>query len=170
VRLARSTIKDYLGTGRVPDPPAADTLALAGDDLPERAGVFVSLKKMGELRGCIGTVAPSYGTLADEVIHNAIAAATEDPRFDSVDAGEVAALDISVDVLGPPEPVSGFMDLDPKRYGVIVEKGPRRGLLLPDLEGVDTAAKQVSIACRKAGLSLSEPGIKMYRFEVVRYH
>jgi len=130
----------------------------------------VSLKKMGELRGCIGTVAPSYGTLADEVIHNAIAAATEDPRFDSVDAGEVAALDISVDVLGPPEPVSGFMDLDPKRYGVIVEKGPRRGLLLPDLEGVDTAAKQVSIACRKAGLSLSEPGIKMYRFEVVRYH
>lgn len=170
VTLARSAIEAYLAGGTMVEPPAAETLRRPGEELPERAGAFVSLKKRGRLRGCIGTIAPAYPTLAEEVMHNAIAAATGDPRFEPVAADELAALEISVDVLGPPEPVSGFLDLDPKRYGVIVEKGVRRGLLLPDLDGVDSAAKQVSVACRKAGLSLREPGVRMYRFEVVRYH
>ncbi|MDP2871933.1 MAG: AmmeMemoRadiSam system protein A [Bacillota bacterium] len=166
VELARSAIDAYVREGRVVEPPAG---VAPEASLPERAGAFVSLRKRGELRGCIGTIAPTRPTLGEEVIHNAIAAAADDPRFDPVDAAELAALEISVDVLGPAEPVSGFLDLDPKRYGVIVEKETRRGLLLPDLEGVDTPAQQVAIACRKAGLTLREPGIRMYRFEVVRY-
>jgi MEMO1 family protein len=167
VQLARAAIEAYVAEGRVLEPAEGPAL---GGDLPKEAGVFVSLKKGGELRGCIGTIEPVHPTLSHEVISNAIAAAAGDPRFEVVGADELAALEISVDVLGPAEPVTGFMDLDPKRYGVIVEKGKARGLLLPDLEGVDTAAKQVDIACRKAGLSLREPGIRMYRFEVVRYH
>lgn len=135
-----------------------------------RAGVFVSLHKAGELRGCIGTVEPTRATLAEEIIYNAIAAGTRDPRFPPVTREEVPLLDCSVDVLGEPEPVEGFGQLDPSRYGVIVRKGWRTGLLLPDLEGVDTVEQQVAIACQKAGLRPDDREVELFRFTVTRYH
>jgi AmmeMemoRadiSam system protein A/AmmeMemoRadiSam system protein B len=133
-----------------------------------RAGVFVSLKKFGELRGCIGTIEPTQDDIIEEVKHNAIAAATEDPRFDPVTREELADLVYSVDVLEPAEPIAAISELDPKRYGVIVKRGFRQGLLLPNLEGIETAAEQVAIARQKAGIGPEEP-VELERFEVVRY-
>ena len=132
------------------------------------AGVFVSLKKHGELRGCIGTFEPTRPNVALEIIHNAISAATRDPRFPPVEAHELSEIGYSVDILTKPEAVSDTKDLDPKRYGVIVESGWKKGLLLPDLEGVDTVEYQLSIAKQKAGIGEEEP-VRIYRFMVKRY-
>ncbi|MCD6321191.1 AmmeMemoRadiSam system protein A [Candidatus Bipolaricaulota bacterium] len=163
VELARRAIEAYVREGRVIEPP---------QDLPRelrerRAGAFVSLKKDGELRGCIGTYLPTQPDLALEIVHNAIKAATEDPRFPPVRPEELPRIRISVDVLSPPEPCTEA-DLDPKKYGVIVEKGYRVGLLLPDLEGVDTVEEQLRIAKLKAGIPPDEP-CKIYRFTVERH-
>lgn len=147
---------------RVIDPPAE-----LPPELRRRAGVFVSIKKDGVLRGCIGTYLPTRENLAAEIIANAIKAATEDPRFPPVRPEELPRLKVSVDVLSPPEPCTEA-DLDPKRYGVIVEKGWRLGLLLPDLEGVDTAEEQLRIAKMKAGIPPDE-SCKIYRFTVERH-
>lgn len=160
VRLARTTIEAYV-TGR-PLPNAV----LAGA-YPPRAGAFVSLREGDALRGCIGTIAPTRGSLADEVIANAIAAATQDPRFDPVSETELDLLDVKVDVLHEPEPAA-WEDLDPAVYGVIVSNGHRRGLLLPDLEGVDDVETQVRIARSKAGIAPEEP-VAYERFKVDRY-
>lgn len=140
-----------------------------GPEFSGRAGVFVSIKKHGELRGCIGTISPQCASIAKEVERNAIAAATQDPRFPPVAASELDDLTFSVDVLMPAEPIGSLSELDPKRYGIIVAKGGRRGLLLPDLEGVDSPEEQFYIACMKAGISPDEDGIKLERFEVKRY-
>jgi len=164
VKLARETLENYVRTGKkigVPDWVPADFLK-------ERAGVFVSLKKDGMLRGCIGTIGPVRVNLAEEIIHNAISAGTQDPRFPEVRPDELDDLVYSVDVLGEPEKIGSMDQLDVKRYGVIVTSGFRRGLLLPDLEGVDTPQKQVEIALQKAGIGKSEK-YEMERFEVVRY-
>jgi AmmeMemoRadiSam system protein A len=164
VQLARKTIETYVRTGKVIEPPKELT-----EEMTKRAGVFVSLHKRGQLRGCIGTIEPLRANVAQEVIQNAISAATRDPRFPPVTPNELADLEISVDVLSEPEPISSMAELDPKVYGVIVESGGRRGLLLPDLEGVDTPQQQVDIALRKAWISPNER-YRMYRFKVVRYH
>ncbi|MGQ9699784.1 MAG: AmmeMemoRadiSam system protein A [Candidatus Bipolaricaulaceae bacterium] len=163
VELARQAIAAWVRDGRRIEPPP---------ELPEelrvrRAGVFVSLKKQGVLRGCIGTYLPSEENLAQEIVENAIAAATADPRFPPVRPEELSSLSITVDILSPPEPCREE-DLDPKRYGVIVEKGWRRGLLLPDLPGVDTVEEQLRIAKMKAGLAQDEP-CKIFRFTVERH-
>ncbi len=136
--------------------------------LRERAGAFVSIKKFGQLRGCIGTTGPTQPDILREVKQNAISAATRDPRFDPVSVDELDDLVYSVDILKPAEPISGINELDPERYGVIVKSGYRTGLLLPNLEGIETAAEQVSIARKKAGIGSNEP-VKLERFEVVRY-
>lgn len=136
--------------------------------LDERAGVFVSLKKNGDLRGCIGTIQPKASCVAEEIIQNAISAATQDPRFECVDAAELPLLIVSVDVLGPNQPIVSRDELDPAVWGVIVTHGLRRGLLLPDLEGVDTVDAQLAIACRKAGIDPSFP-YKIEKFLVKRY-
>ena len=143
------------------------------EDLPEaltgqRAGAFVSIHRQGRLRGCIGTIAPTRSSLAEEIIHNAISAASRDPRFDPIRADELKWLEINVDVLGEPEAIVSAAELDVKRYGVIVTKGHRRGLLLPDLEGVDTVRQQVEIAKQKAGIGPKEK-VDLERFEVVRH-
>lgn len=164
VRLARDSIAEYLKTGKLPKPPAD-----IPEELKERAGVFVSLHEFGALRGCIGTILPVRNSAAEEIIHNAKAAASEDPRFPPVNPYELDDLDISVDVLSAPEPISSEGDLDPKIYGVIVERGFRRGLLLPDLPGITDPREQVEIARRKAGIGTDEP-VKMYRFTVRRYY
>jgi AmmeMemoRadiSam system protein A len=164
VELARRTIESYIREKRTIEPP--------GELVPEmqgRAGTFVSLHdSRGNLRGCIGTIEPRQPTVAQEVIQNAISAATRDPRFLPVQPEELEGLDVKVDVLTEPEPIDSMDQLDPKRYGVIVESDWRRGLLLPDLEGVDTVEYQVDIAMRKAGIRPGEP-MQLYRFEVIRY-
>ena len=128
----------------------------------------MSIKIKGELRGCIGTFQPTTDNLAAEVIQNAISAATRDPRFPPVAASELADLEYSVDVLSAPEKVQSKKELDPKKYGVIVVSGTRKGLLLPDLDGVDTVDDQISIASTKAGIYMDDD-IELYRFEVRRH-
>jgi AmmeMemoRadiSam system protein A len=164
VQLARRTIETYVRQRRIIAPPSE-----LNPLMEDRAGVFVSIHKDGALRGCIGTIAPIQRNVAEEVIHNAISAATRDPRFPPVKPDELAALEISVDVLGEPEPVSSLSELDPVRFGVIVQLGLKRGLLLPNLEGVDTIEEQIDIARRKAWIAEDEP-YEIQRFEVVRYH
>jgi AmmeMemoRadiSam system protein A len=164
VKLAVYSIARFVKTGeRAPLPPG-----LPPELTQRRAGVFVSLKKRGQLRGCIGTIAPLTGSVAEEILRNAVSACSEDPRFDPVTEDELDELSCSVDVLAPEEPISDIGMLDPKKYGVVVTSGYRRGLLLPDLDGVDTAEEQVAIAMRKAGIYGGEP-VKLARFEVVRY-
>lgn len=164
VRLARAALETYVREGRILEaPPDVDP------ELRGRAGVFVSVKRGTELRGCIGTTGPTCASIAGEIIQNAINAGTGDPRFLPVSAEELAELTYSVDVLGPLEPVRGLDELDPRVYGVVVRKGRRSGLLLPDLAGVDTAAEQVAIACRKAGIAPEDPGVRLYRFRVTRH-
>lgn len=164
VQLARRTIEAYVREGRVSAPPSELT-----PEMQARAGAFVSLHRQGKLRGCIGTIEPMQDNLAEEIIRNAISAATQDPRFLPLRPDELADLDISVDVLEPPEPIEGMDQLDAQTYGVIVQRGVRRGLLLPNLEGVDTPQEQVAIALAKAGIRPSEP-YRLYRFRVTRYH
>jgi len=165
VQLAKDTIENYVRQGTTIQPPKE-----LASEMEKQAGAFVSIHKHGMLRGCIGTIEPTQANVAQEVIQNAISAATRDPRFPPIGPEELADLEIKVDVLGEPEPVDGLEELDPKRYGVIVKSARdwRRGLLLPDLEGVDTAEYQVDIARRKAGIRPDE-AIELYRFEVIRY-
>jgi len=162
VRLAQEAVERYVRQRKAAEPIDVTP------DMHRRAGAFVSIKKLGDLRGCIGTVEPAYGDLAHEIVQNAIAAATRDPRFEPVTESELPHLTYSVDVLSPAERVSGPEELDPRRYGVIVQSGRRRGLLLPDLPGVDSVEEQIGIARSKAGILPGEP-VDLYRFRVERY-
>ncbi|MBQ2641562.1 MAG: AMMECR1 domain-containing protein, partial [Lachnospiraceae bacterium] len=120
-------------------------------------------------RGCIGTISPTCSCIAEEIARNAVSASTQDPRFPAIRPEELDDLEISVDVLGETEHISSLDELDVKRYGVIVTKGIRRGLLLPNLDGVDTVEDQIDIALRKAGLAPDTEGYELERFEVVRH-
>ena len=165
VRLARAAIEAYvcdehvLGLTEIPAP-------IEGPP----AGVFVTIysRSSGDLRGCIGTITPCEATLADETIHNAIAAATQDPRFLPIGPGELADLEIDVSVLHPAERIESIAELDPKHFGVIVQHGTRRGLLLPDIPGIDDARMQVELARQKAWISPREP-VELFRFKVEKY-
>jgi AmmeMemoRadiSam system protein A len=162
LNLAKEAVETYVREGRVISPKNIP------EELKRRAGAFVTIKKYGELRGCIGTIGPTRENLAYEIINNAISSATEDPRFPPVMEDELSELSYSVDILNPPEKITDISLLDPKRYGVIVEGGWQRGLLLPDLEGVDTVEEQLRIASLKAGLTIDEIE-NIYRFTVTRY-
>ena len=164
VNLARRTLEGYVKNKKTP--PAPD--GLPDEMLSERAGVFVSIKKFGDLRGCIGTIMPATENIASEIIMNAVSSGARDPRFYPVTENELNDLQYSVDVLMPPEPINSFTELDVLKYGVIVSTAYKRGLLLPNLDGVETVQEQVGIALKKAGI---EPGVKckMERFEVVRH-
>ncbi|MDO4538792.1 MAG: AmmeMemoRadiSam system protein A [Coriobacteriales bacterium] len=165
VALARASLEAWVRERRrlaVPKLPAG----LA--DFP--AACFVSLKKHGELRGCIGTLEPTQASLAAEICSNARSAGTRDPRFNPVRPSELDELVYDVDVLGQPEEVASRDELDPKRYGVIVRDAyGRRGVLLPDLEGVDSVDYQLEIAARKGGIDLYDEGVRIERFEVERH-
>ena len=164
VKLARETIGKYINTREWNTVPV-----WAPPEMTERkAGVFVSIHKEGRLRGCIGTILPVRGSIAEEIISNAISAATRDPRFDPVRPDELDKLEINVDVLSAPEKIESRAELDVKRYGVIVSSGSRRGLLLPDLEGIDTVDEQVEIAMKKGGIKPRDR-IMLERFEVIRH-
>lgn len=165
VKLARQSLEHYVRTGKKLSLPEN----LPREMLQQRAGAFVSLKKDGVLRGCIGTIGPTRDNLALEILNNAISAGFHDPRFLEVRKEELADIVYSVDVLGPIEPISSPRELDVKRYGVIVDKGSRSGLLLPNLEGIDTVEQQIEIARRKAGIGEQETGVTLSRFEVIRH-
>ena len=162
VKLAKETVESYIRNGKVARPKELTP------EMKERAGVFVSLHKHGQLRGCIGTFEPAKDNVAEEIIANAISSSTMDPRFPPVTASELDDLEYSVDILTRPEPVTDLSQLDPKEYGVIVESGWKRGLLLPDLEGVDSVEEQIAICRLKAGISASEP-LNLYSFQVRRF-
>ncbi len=175
-QLAKDTVESYVKSGYMATPRELTP------EMKERAGVFVSIKKEGMLRGCIGTFEPRQSNVAEEIMNNAVSSATQDPRFPPVIPAELPYLSYSVDVLTLPEPVESVRDLDPKIYGAIVEhieyfRGDgvpllkpriRRGLLLPDLEGVDTVEEQIDICRQKAGILPQDP-IRLYRFQVKRY-
>ena len=165
VRLARNTIEKYISQGIIPDVP---------DDLPKellknRAGAFVSIHEHGRLRGCIGTILATKECIAKEIIDNAISASTKDPRFDPITKDELDWLEINVDILSEPEDIDSKDELDVKRYGVIVSNRYKRGLLLPDLDGIDTVDEQIAIAKKKAGISDNED-YSLQRFEVTRHY
>ncbi len=161
--LAREAVEHYVRTARVADPPAG-----LPRDLRQPAGVFVTLRIGRRLRGCVGTLAPARADVAREIVACAIAAASTDPRFPPVRPHELTDLAYEVDVVEPLEAVSSLADLDPRTYGVLVEGDGRRGVLLPDLDGVDTAERQVEIARAKAGLP-SVTAVRLYRFRVRRF-
>lgn len=163
VELAKKAVETYVREGRVIKPPEP-----LPPEMAEKAGVFVSIKKRGELRGCIGTFLPTEDSIAEEIINNAISSATKDPRFMPINEKELDELQFSVDILSKPEKVKDISELDPKKYGVIVSSGFKRGLLLPDLEGVNTVNDQLRIAMLKAGISPDED-IEIYKFTVKRY-
>ncbi|MBO4863771.1 MAG: AmmeMemoRadiSam system protein A [Eubacterium sp.] len=171
VRLARRSLETYIMNGKTIS--TAEGMEGFSDEekaelMSNQAGAFVSIHEHGMLRGCIGTILPTEDSVAEEIIHNAISASTRDPRFEPIIPSEIPYLEVNVDVLGKPEPIKSKAELDVKRYGVIVTCGMKRGLLLPDLDGVDTVDQQVSIAMRKGGIKESDR-YSLERFEVIRH-
>ncbi len=164
VELARNAIESYIKENKVINIPKTTSKEL----LKKRSGVFVSIHKWEELRGCIGTILPITSCIAEEIIENAISAATKDNRFSPITTEELPWLEINVDVLTKPETINNKNELDVKKYGVIVTKGSKRGVLLPDLEGIDAIDQQISIAKRKANIS-EEEEVELQRFEVIRH-
>ncbi len=164
--LAKKSVENFVKQGRIIELPK---------DLPDefsnrKSGTFVTIMEDGELRGCIGTYLPTKENIAEEIIHNAIAAATEDYRFGSVQKEELPQLSYTVYILNPPEPIKDIKELNPKKYGIIVKSGLYKcGLLLPDLEGVDTTEQQISICCQKGDINPKKEKITIYRFTVEKY-
>ena len=164
VELARYSVEELIGNNRY---------AMLPEGLPDELlapghGAFASLHRRGKLRGCIGTMEACQPCIGEEILHNARSAATRDPRFPAIKAVELDEIEYSVDVLTVPKPAT-IDQLDPKKFGVMVRHGGRCGVLLPDLDGVDTVDDQLSIACRKAGISVPFEELDVYRFEVVRH-
>lgn len=171
IKLARTAIEEFIKTGKIIPVPKNIPKELT----KKRAGVFVSIHKKhhlpGEedLRGCIGTILPTKASIAQEIIDNAICACSEDYRFAPISSDELDNLEISVDELSEPEPIEGLSNLDPKKYGVVVKSSDgRTGLLLPDIEGIDSPEYQIGIARQKAGINPHEP-VYLYQFTVERH-
>ena len=167
VQLARFAIEEYIRIGKVVNAPKN----LPPEFYEKKCGVFVSIHNGQELRGCIGTYLPAHKNLAEEITLNAVAACSKDNRFSLKGEEELPKLSMEVSLLGEPKKISDISELDPKKFGVIV-KSPngRCGLLLPDLEGVETTQQQLSIACQKAGINPEvEKKLDFYRFSVKKY-
>jgi AmmeMemoRadiSam system protein A len=164
VSLAIHSVKHQLEKGR--SLPCPNPLP---EEMHGQAGTFVSIKKNGLLRGCIGTIQPKYANLAEEVIHNAIKAASEDPRFPAVEIQELKELTFSVDVLTTPEKIKDTTSLDVNRYGLIVQSENKKGLLLPNLENIKTIDQQLKVCLKKGGIKKTD-NYELYRFEVKRFH
>lgn len=163
IDIAMNSIQKYLENNTFYQLPV-----ILPHELKQKSACFVSLKSESILRGCIGTIEPVYSFLAKEIQNNAISAATRDPRFPPLSLDEFNSIECSVDVLMPSFKIWSISELDPVKYGVIVEKGTKRGVLLPNIDGVNEVKQQLSIAAQKAGINLTEdPNI--YAFEVERF-
>ena len=162
--MAKKTINTFIKEKKKIDVPKDISKEL----LNNKAGVFVSIHKFGQLRGCIGTFLPTTSSIAEEIINNAISASINDPRFPAITEDELDYLNINVDVLSYPEHISSKDELDPKKYGVIVISGNKKGLLLPNIDGVDTIEEQINIAKNKAGIYKDEK-YELEKFEVIRH-
>lgn len=162
--LARKAVEEYIVSGNETE---VDETELP-DILKKKAGVFVTLKKEGKLRGCMGTFRPVQKNAAYEIISNAMTAAENDPRFPEVKKEELNQIKISVDILSEPEKIKDLSELDPEKYGILVKGGHQTGLLLPDLEGIETIDKQLKVAKKKAGLKEND-NVEIYRFKVKRF-
>ncbi len=181
VLLVKEALENYIKEGKIITP---------ANDLPKeffqrKAGVFVTIKKNNKLRGCIGTYLPTKKNIAEEIIHNAIAAAAEDYRFGPIQPAELPLLSYEVSILSEPKSVKDIKELNPKKFGIIVKSQgfsspdvifnpaptpyQKTGLLLPDLEGINTIDKQVSIVCQKAGINPKTEKISIYKFTVEKY-
>lgn len=165
ISLAKLAVENYIQNGNIASTPDY----LSSEFLQRKAGTFVTITRNDELRGCIGTYLPTKENITQEIIHNAIAAATEDYRFSPIQKEELPHLSYTVYLLNEPELVKDFSELDPQKYGIIVKTGMKSGLLLPDLAEVDTIEKQIAIACQKAGINPQTEKIITYRFTVKKY-
>ena len=165
VFLAKKTVETFIKKGEIISPPED----LPKEFLEKKAGTFVTIEKNGNLRGCIGTYLPTRENIAQEIIQNAIAAATEDYRFGPIQEKELSSLSYTVYILSEPELVRDIKELDPQKYGIIVKTETKTGLLLPDLEGVDTIEQQLSITCQKGGIDPEKDHIIIYRFTAKKY-
>jgi AmmeMemoRadiSam system protein A len=169
--LAKKAVEIYIKEGRVIATPAG----LSQELLLRKAGVFVTITQNGQLRGCIGTYLPTKDNIAREIIDNAVASASRDPRFESINGKDLPFLEYSVSILSKPEQIMDIEELDPKKFGILVRNIPkegcaaRAGLLLPDLEGIDTKQKQVVVACHKAGINPQEEKIAIFKFTTEVY-
>jgi len=165
ITLAKSAVETNIREGKIISPPPD----LPKDFLVRKSGVFVTIENNNQLRGCIGTYLATTKNIAEEIIRNAIAASTQDSRFDPITKEELAHLSYTVYILNPPEQIKNVQDLNPKKYGVLVKFGFKSGLLLPDLEGVDTIEQQLAIACSKAGIYPETDKMAIYRFTVEKH-
>jgi len=181
VHLAKQAVESYIKERKIISPPED----FPQEFLTKRAGTFVTIEKDGQLQGCIGTYLPTKINIAQEIIHNAVAAATEDYRFSPIKEEELPCLSYTVYVLSYPQPVKDIGTLNPKKFGIIVKTAPfaypdenvvfdgrvpfKSGLLLPDLAGVDTIEQQISIACQKGGVDPAKEKVFIYRFTVEKH-
>ncbi len=165
VSLARQSLEEFVKNDKALLPP--ENMAPVFYD--SKAGVFVSIHLNNKLRGCMGSILPIQKNLASEIISNSISSGIRDPRFLPVTLRELDKLVYEVDILSTPEPIADASSLDVKKYGVIVEKGEKRGLLLPDLEGVDSVAEQIKIAKIKADIDIEDNDVILKRFTVERH-
>lgn len=165
ILLAKEAVEKYLQQRKIMALPEN----LPAEFLNRRAGIFVTIFKDKELRGCIGTYLPVRDNIAQETVYNAIAAATEDFRFLPIQTDELPYLNYAVSILSEPIPIKDTSKLNPKKFGIIVKTGAKTGLLLPDLPGIETLEKQISIACQKAGIDPQTEKISIYKFAVEKY-
>ena len=165
VLLAKRAVESYIEERKIIELPKD----LPKEFLERRAGTFVTIEKDGRLRGCMGTYLPVRDNIGEEIIHNAIAAATEDYRFGEIKKMELPHLSYIVYILNTPEKVLDIAELDPKKFGIIVKAGVKSGLLLPDLKGVNTVAEQIAICCQKGGIFLKQENVEIYKFTVEKY-
>jgi len=165
VQLAKDTVEAYIGRNKTINLPEY----LPKELYSKKAGVFVTLFNNGDLRGCIGTFEPTKKNIGLEIINNAISAATHDYRFPPITENELSDLNYEVSILSSPEKINDLSELNPNIYGVLVKRNGKSGLLLPDLEGIDTAEKQVSIACQKADIDYPSKDVEVYKFSVEKH-
>jgi len=169
-KLARRIVEEFVATKNIPQIKKEELEDNLLKYFEEQGGTFVTIhKKDGNLRGCIGTIAPVQNNVIEEITRNAVSSCSQDPRFYPVQTEELDSLVYSVSILQPPEPIDSIEKLDPQKYGVIVSSSfNRRGLLLPRLEGINSIQEQLHHAMAKGGIRPNEK-ISLHRFETVEY-
>jgi AmmeMemoRadiSam system protein A len=165
-KLAKLAVEEYIKKGKIITPPSS----MPSKFLSEKAGIFVTIEQDGNLRGCIGTYLPTRDNIAEEIIHNAVSAAIEDYRFSGINENELEQLSYTVYILDTLEKIKEKSMLDPKKYGILIKSDMgKSGLLLPDLEGLDTWEKQFEAVCNKCNIDPESENIEIFRFKATKY-